>query len=432
MKINIEFKNYKLLKDKKATLDGCNVYLVHGANEQGKTSFINGLLTMLHAENKTKQPVTLGEKNGQIALDMQTNDGKDFKMLFEFTDQKNKFTLISDNKLLSKVTDIRSFLNYQTLTADEFISWSNTAEGRRKQRDIVLDLLGADVKQKFIELTSKEKQLYEERAGINSEVKGFEAVINRLGKPTLTPEEEKEINSISTYQDEIASLEIKRQDFLDYNKKIYPLNLGWQKIKDTCKDLTVLYGDNKNKPEVQDIQTINEIANKNILSQKDTDNFFADANVLRNKITLATARLRQINAYKEHEAMLNEKLEEAEKLNNEIEKLRKEKTTLTSNANLPIDDIAIDDDGIWIKTKDGLLPFDINQVSTSRIMLIVAKIMLMLNKHLPIVIMGRGEAFDSSKLNELSKFAEANNCLLIIDKVTDSQGIEIVGYEDVN
>jgi len=432
MKINIEFKNYKLLKDKKAVLDGCNVYLVQGANEQGKTSFINGLLTMLQAENKTKQPVTLGEKNGQISLDMKTDDGKDFKMLFEFTDQKNKFTLISDNKLLSKVTDIRGFLNYQTITADEFISWSNTAEGRRKQRDIVLDLLGAEVKQKFIELTAKEKELYEERSIVNADIRSIESIINKLGKPEITQEEQEEINNITKYQNELAAIEDKRQNFLEYNKKIYPLNLGWEKIKDACAGLSILYGHDKEKSEMRDLQTISEIAEINILPQKDTNNFFEEANILRDELTKASTLLRAIEAYKEHQNLLKEKLDAEQNLTNLITEFRQEKINLTSNAKLPIDDIAIDDDGIWIKTQDGLLPFDINQVSTSRIMLIVAKIILMLNKNLPIVIMGRGEAFDTTKLNELSKFAEANNCLLIIDKVTDSQGIEIVGYEDVN
>lgn len=426
MKINIEFKNYKLLKNKKAVLDGCNVYLVQGANEQGKTSFINGLLTMLQAENKTKQPVTLGEKNGQISLDMKTDDGKDFKMLFEFTDQKNKFTLISDNKLLSKVTDIRSFLNYQTITADEFISWSNTAEGRRKQRDIVLDLLGADIKQKFIELTAKEKELYEERTLINSELKALKMLCAE--SPIMTDEEKKDIKKIEDYK---ASLLIEEKNIQEAANKLgimKSLNHEISSIINTCDRLEP-YGDLINIDKIKAIKTLATDSEIDILKYEPNCDAYQNLSTKIQHLTILRDKQR---LYNEHAGKLIRNEGMAEELNNKIIKLRQEKINLTSNANLPIDDIAIDDDGIWIKTQDGLLPFDINQVSTSRIMLIVAKIILMLNKQLPIVIMGRGEAFDTTKLNELSKFAEANNCLLIIDKVTDSQGIEIVGYEDVN
>jgi len=427
MKLNIEFKNYKLLKDKKATLDGCNVYLVQGANEQGKTSFINGLLTMLQAENKTKQPVTMGEKNGQIKLDIENKAGEKSSILFEFSDQKNKFTLISDNKLMTKVTDIRAFLNYQSLTADEFISWSNTAEGKRKQRDIVLGLLGQTAKEEFIELTNKEAVIYDERTDTNAEVKTLDAVTLQRSY-TITEEDEKQILEIDFYRTKKNSIDLEIEEANRANSTIEAVNNELNNIINSCEridkmPITTLMPN-------RFLYDIRKLADQNKIIAPGVDILYSQSNTLSELIQRLSVLSDNQNRYKEQDNKLAQAKAKSESLTNKISEIRQAKKDLISNSNFPIKDLIIDDEGLMVKTMDGLLPFDINQVSTSRIMIIVAKIILMLNKHLPIIVMGRGEAFDTARLDELSKFADENDCMLIIDKVTNTAGIEIVGYEN--
>jgi len=424
MKLNIEFQNYKLLKDTKACLDGSNVYLVQGANEQGKTSFINGLLTMLQAENKTKQPVTIGEEKGKIALDLKTKGGKDFKMLFEFTDKKNKFTLISENQLMSKVTDIRAFLGYQSLTADEFISWGNTAEGRRKQRDIVLNLLPVEAKEKFVGLSNKEEKLYAERTEINGAIKSLEYVVAAL--PQVNKEDAKQIIKIAEYELLRNKLDNEIKDTIAANATIDKINYQFRNIKHICENLQEI-GSLYSK---DDVNTILQLSENNIIPLRAINELYKKRSELNDRINKLEAIKTNTERYDFQKEELGKAQEEEQSLTKQLKETRAAKDQLIKNSNFPIQDIEITDDGLMLKSGTDLLPFDINQVSTSRIMFIVAKIILLLNKHLPIIVMGRGEAFDQQKLADLSKFAEENDCLLIIDKVTDTAGIEIVGYEN--
>ena len=422
MKLNIEFKNYKLLKDTKATLDGSNVYLVQGANEQGKTSFINGLLTMLQAENKTKQPVTIGEKNGQIKLDIENKAGEKSSILFEFSDQKNKFTLISDSKMMTKVTDIRAFLGYQSLTADEFISWSNTAEGRRKQRDIVLGLLGQTVKEEFIDLAQKERKTYDDRTQINAMVKSLQVIVDQEQDISVSIDE---INKIPSLKHEVEDLKSEKEKEERANHRSRCINDTLQGIICASNHLESEFNFDEDF-----CGNIRKIATERLQCIYDTQ--LSQNNIYKiideiNKLESAKAQSYSID---KNNKLLTEKKAEVVRLNNELGNIRAEKDRIIRNSNFPIKDLVITEDGLMVKTADGLLPFDINQVSTSRIMIIVAKIILMLNKHLPIIVMGRGEAFDQEKLAELSKFADENSCMLIIDKVTNTAGIEIVGYEN--
>jgi hypothetical protein len=425
MKLNIEFQNYKLLKDTKACLDGSNVYLVQGANEQGKTSFINGLLTMLQAENKTKQPVTIGENKGKIALDLQTKGGKAFKMLFEFTDKKNKFTLISDNQLISKVTDIRSFLQYQSLTADEFISWGNTAEGRRKQRDIVLNLLPEEVKKDFEKLSHDEVVLYQERTVINTEIKNLESIKSQRNN-VVTDEDNEQISKISEYKLERDKIKTKIDKAREDISKIDTVNREIDNILDACQKIGAI----SSFKDFDNLHTIAELAAKNKLDRPDIDWLYTKYNEMGELIQSLLFLEEKLEIYKKEDKNLLEKTKKADHYTDLIQKARTAKDQLIKNSNFPLEDIEITDDGLMLKSGTELLPFDINQVSTSRIMFIVAKIILLLNKHLPIIVMGRGEAFDPQKLADLSKFAEENDCLLIIDKVTNTAGIEIIGYEN--
>ena len=74
--------------------------------------------------------------------------------------------------------------------------------------------------------------------------------------------------------------------------------------------------------------------------------------------------------------------------------------------------------------------FEDTQLSTSKIMAVAIKLILAINKTLPIVLVGRAESFDKSSLAKLNKFAIKKNCVMILDKVDQDGGdIEIQGYE---
>jgi len=104
---NIIFKNYKKLINKSYTLEDKYLWLVTGDNETGKSTMINGLLSLLMAKDDTDVPVTHGKKEGLIEGSIALADGKEYRIKHEFTNDKHKFYLSDGIKNITKVTDIR-------------------------------------------------------------------------------------------------------------------------------------------------------------------------------------------------------------------------------------------------------------------------------------------------------------------------------------
>jgi hypothetical protein len=438
MKLQLQFENYKKLRDLKADLDGNNIYLVQGGNERGKTTFINGLLTLLTAKNNTLQPVSIGKEDGKIILDAERN-GEKFKVLFEFTNAKNKFTLVTDSRVTNKVTDIRAFFDYTNLTADEFLGWSNTAEGRRKQRDIVLKLLPESVRQEFERLTGLESIKYNERTLCSTK---FEvAKLNyENAQSSLNPEMDAECNNLQVYQNKLTLLSEEREDHLKFTRKADTATSSCQHIQNAITNFNI-DSFNVNNPELKAELTDklpkikNWIAKKQaqIDAMKSEDKWKSLINESERLQSLISKLLSYKNdkaKYEKIESKYKELAVELGKLNSDIAELRAAKAELIEEAGFPIPELDVGDDGLIIATAEGKFPFDTRQISTSLAMLVTSKILLLLNKHLPVIVVGRAESFDRDSLNNLHKFAVENECVMVLDRVIESNSdIEIVGYE---
>ena len=170
LEIPMYFHNYKLLKDKGFVLKGSHIYFIQGPNKVGKTSLLTALQGAMTAKDLTEKKVSVnddGEDSGYYEFTIPAADGTMVTIRNEFTDAKNKFIAVrEDGEKISAVGEIRKLFNYTPINVSEFFQMSRTADGRRRQRDIILKLLPDDLREKFNEADLQEQHYFTERTEV--------------------------------------------------------------------------------------------------------------------------------------------------------------------------------------------------------------------------------------------------------------------------
>ncbi len=85
-----------------------------------------------------------------------------------------------------RVSTLQDIFKYQDFDAVEFSSWSKTADGRRKQVEVVKSLLPDDVQNRIIEIDTEIVQIKETRTIDNREIKIYDGQIKAKKKEIST------------------------------------------------------------------------------------------------------------------------------------------------------------------------------------------------------------------------------------------------------
>lgn len=463
----LKIKNYKKIKDLDQDLRG-NVFVVKGDNDEGKSTFARSFMKLITKVEKPEVPVTQGETNGQIQGEFINPNGEKYTVVLDFTNEKESIKMVApDGISTSKVNEIRSLFDYNYVDVDEFIAWSTTAEGRRKQRETVLKLLPRDKYVEFIKLEQHEKEKYDLRTVKNVAIKAQEAVVQKfilsIEESATLSNEEVVLSNFNLLKEKSESM---AENLLTIEKKTGELNLVAERYKNLTEQQAKLPGEwdkfkTKSEADILELETklavmkdafaiatsdfnksMETIATDieketiagnqiNLEIEEITKLVEPDIKVklevaTTSKDSIVTIKTKKAEHTKESESLTKTKLE-AENLSNEIEKARKEKQEVVTTSNLPIAGLSIDEDGI---TLNGL-PFTKEQLSTSEIMSVVFHILIALNKKTPIVYLGRAESLGPDKLQSIINEAIKNNCQLFIDKVVGGAGLVIEILEDV-
>lgn len=436
IEIPLYFHNYKLLEDKRFLLKGSAIYFVQGPNRVGKTSFLNALAAIQGAKETTKEPVTRGKEDGYNEFVIPGADGKMYTIKHTFDNQKNKFIAIDEegNKI-SSVTDIRKIFNYTHFTVDDFFRLSTTSEGRRKQKEIILQLLTEKEKTKYGELDDLESVRYNERTSINRDKEVQEAT---LKSSSVTDEDIKSLETLEITEKEIVKYEPYKVKLHELDKeisasdnKVKRLQVTIDEIKKNLKQHEEELA-NENKALFEDMALLKgfeEELNIKLIINDEVQTLEFDE--MCNQLNSSKTALQGISYKKKSYDDTTEKLKEINskwnELNETIEKIRSEKSEIISKSNLPLDNISFEDGYL---TVDGFT-FTEDQVCESDGIILVAKIMSEINPG-PIQLIGDASVLDFNRLEELNKIAEDKGKVLFVDEVVrDLKSIRVVGYEDI-
>lgn len=444
MNIKLSIKNYKLIKDLDVELQDSNVYIVSGQNEVGKSSVLEAFKSLMKAKNDTKVPVRHGAKETEIIGIIEDNKGNTYSVTMEATDTgKIKFTMVSKEGIkTTSVTSIRDVFAYQDFTAEEFVSWGTTAEGRRKQSEIFLQCLDEETQKLYNEILLKEKGYYDTRTPVLSDISHYTKRLKELNitdeqKELLENDYVQVLEQINTIKEEADKAKLSNTKIDSIKSQIKEVNDAYQNasndiinnLKSVDEQIKAL---NKRKEELlqtgndydRRYKTRTEQLNEELKSyteikfdQEKYDKALAmeklirDAEYVYNDYKLANDKLKELEVKKKD---LDTKVDEMRDMKKDIIK-----------SNPILEDVAIEEDGIYIVNGDTVLPFSDTQIATSKQMIIAAKILLKLNSNFPILLIGRGESLDRSKMDQLHKLAEENKAIIVLEKVTETGGLRI-------
>ena len=203
-KYRVRIKNYKKIEDFDEIFETGNFYLLRGKNNIGKTSIIRAISSAFNAENKNERPVGENGENSVIELSF-SKDGENYNLKYVLEEKNGKtvdsIILVSDkNKKINTKSDIRKLLSFNDFSVDQFFAYGLTAEGRKKQADILKQLLPQEAKFELdlieAEINTKNGKTYKDRAVLSERLSTLQTIIK---KSNFTVDEQEKINKLKKF-----------------------------------------------------------------------------------------------------------------------------------------------------------------------------------------------------------------------------------------
>lgn len=172
----LELVNFQTIKEFNADFEG-NIYFVTGENELGKSTLLKAIGALLTGNRDAV--LRNGENKGHAKM-IVGDDGEQYTVELRFTKANPRGTLTikqeTTGMLSNNVSMLQKIFGYTDFDAVEFSRWSETAEGRRKQIDVVKSLLPHDVEQRIAEIDAEVATIKAERTGINRDLKTYDSI----------------------------------------------------------------------------------------------------------------------------------------------------------------------------------------------------------------------------------------------------------------
>lgn len=464
----LELSNFQVIKEFNADFEG-NVYFITGDNELGKSTLLKAIGALLTGNRDAV--LRNGEDKG-FAKMVVGDDGEEYDVELRFTKANPRGTLSIKQKTTEMRSDNVSMLQkvfgYTDFDAVEFSRWSETAEGRRKQIEVVKALLPEKVRTRIAEIDAEVTTVKDKRKDANAEVKTYTTICANAEKQlkpgdVKTYAEKKDITALMEEQNENARLIEKAKTVRQTRQqRVEQLAAIPERIKtaNDNHDKAVAIIDTNLANEEKEVARIIAEAQKRLEDAKKeakTSRKNVDAEL---KETLATIEAekadfekRKANADKwleEYEANNPEQLDTAEQLKKAEEHnrinalvvdymakkkqkeaaektvrtfedklgvLAKERETLIATSKLPIAGLSFTDDGLELNG----VPFVAGKVSDSQIMEVAAKLIIASNPTVKVFRIARGESLGEKRLQAIIDIAKANGFQGFIEEVKRGQ-----------
>lgn len=464
----IELLNFQVIKAFNADFEG-NVYFITGDNELGKSTLLKAIGAMLTGNRDGV--LRNGEEKG-FAKMVVGDDGEEYEVELRFTKANPRGTLSIKQKTTGMRSDnvsmLQKIFGYQDFDAVEFSRWSETAEGRRKQIEVVKSLLPEKVRNRIAEIDKEAITVKDKRKDANAEVKTYTTICANAEKQlkpgdVKTYAEKKDITALMEEQNENARLIEKAKTVRQTRQqRIEQLAAIPERIKqaEATRKTDIESIDNDLAAEEKEVARIIAEAKARLAKAKESAKANKEAIEKDFKETLdiigndkADFERRKANADKwleEYEKNNPENLDTAEQLkkaeehnrinslvvdyqtkkkakeaaektarkyDDKLGELAKERETLIATSKLPIAGLSFTDDGLELNG----VPFVAGKVSDSQIMEVAAKLIIASNPTVKVFRIARGESLGEKRLQAIIDIAKANGFQGFIEEVKRGQ-----------
>lgn len=464
----IELLNFQVIKAFNADFEG-NVYFITGDNELGKSTLLKAIGAMLTGNRDGV--LRNGEEKG-FAKMVVGDDGEEYEVELRFTKANPRGTLSIKQKTTGMRSDnvsmLQKIFGYQDFDAVEFSRWSETAEGRRKQIEVVKSLLPEKVRNRIAEIDKEVITVKDKRKDANAEVKTYTTICANAEKQlkpgdVKTYAEKKDITALMEEQNENARLIEKAKTVRQTRQqRIEQLAAIPERIKqaEATRKTDIESIDNDLAAEEKEVARIIAEAKARLAKAKESAKANKEAIEKDFKETLdiigndkADFERRKANADKwleKYEKNNPENLDTAEQLkkaeehnrinslvvdyqtkkkakeaaektarkyDDKLGELAKERETLIATSKLPIAGLSFTDDGLELNG----VPFVAGKVSDSQIMEVAAKLIIASNPTVKVFRIARGESLGEKRLQAIIDIAKANGFQGFIEEVKRGQ-----------
>lgn len=472
----IQIQNFQAIKEFNGDFEG-NVYLVTGENELGKSTLLKAIMVLLTGNRD--EVLRNGEDKG-FAKIVVCGDGKEYEVELRMTKANPRGTITiksKDTGLRSdRVTALQEIFGYQDFDANEFVSWSETAEGRRKQVQIVKSLLPTETQQRIFEIDAESTRIKEQRKEDNSTLKTYSTLLAKSEKEIKpgdveTYSEALDLQELLEQQAQAVKLEEKaklvKEKLAQREQTISQIPEKYQAIKE--RHASILEQVQKAEKEAQEAmekaiekakqdysiakekiksEWLNEIAyfeeQKKFIQSEEEDaikrrdnckawlenyeaNKPADVSQKINDIQYHNEMHRKVEDYlaaKQNKEEASAKVADHEK---KLLSLSAEREALIKKADLPITGLNFTEDGLELNG----IPFVAGKVSDSQIMEVAAKLIIAKNPTVKVFRIARGESLGRKRLEALIRFAREQGYQGFLEMVVrDQNELKVEQYEE--
>lgn len=462
----IQIQNFQAIKEFNGDFEG-NVYLVTGENELGKSTLLKAIMVLLTGNRD--EVLRNGEDKG-FAKIVVGGDGKEYEVELRMTKANPRGTITiksKDTGLRSdRVTALQEIFGYQDFDANEFVSWSETAEGRRKQVQIVKSLLPTETQQRIFEIDAESTRIKEQRKEDNSTLKTYSTLFAKAEKEikpgdvetysealdlqelleqqaqAVKLEEKAKLvkeklaqreKTIAETPEKHADLDKKRAEALEARKSAAEaakaameeaIKKAKQDYEDSVNRINKQWEDNKayfdeqeKMIQAEEADAIKRRDNCKAWLENYEANKPADVSQKINDIQHHNEMHRKVEDYlaaKQNKEEASAKVADHEK---KLLSLSAEREALIKKADLPITGLNFTEDGLELNG----IPFVAGKVSDSQIMEVAAKLIIAKNPTVKVFRIARGESLGKKKLEALIDLAKKNGYQGFIEQVVREQ-----------
>lgn len=435
----LELVNFQVIKEFNADFDG-NVYFITGDNELGKSTVLKAIGALLTGNRDAV--LKNGESKG-FAKMIVGDDGEEYEVELKFTKANPRGTLSIKSKTTGMKSDnvsmLQKIFGYTDFDAVEFSRWSETAEGRRKQIEVVKSLLPEEVRTRIAEIDTTVAGLKTERTGVNRDLKTYKSISDAAGQGLTTQDlktyaKQKDITELMKEQAENAqliekaktvrsALEQRKKQLEEIPERLAEAKATYEKAIEEAKKVIErtekLYKEAiaQIESEKADYEARKANAEKWLANYEENNPEKLDTAEQLRKAEEHNKMAAKVADYLSKKKQADDKKAEAEKMDSEIEELSAEREKLISSAKLPISGLSFSDDGLVLND----VPFVAGKVSDSQIMEVAAKLIIASNPTVKVFRIARGESLGQKRLQAILDLAKKEGFQGFIESVVRGQ-----------
>ena len=393
-------QNFKKWKSLNVDFPENGVLIVKGPPDSGKSSVLQAIDTLCKC-GKSDNLLNRDSSSGNSSVSFVAADGLTYELNQDLTADTNRFLLSMPNGINTrKIADIQSIVKYNPFTLDEFINMSYTAEGKRKQRDILLKSMPKDIQDEFFALEFEEKELTVKSPELRKKMEASIAMLHTL-KQSVT--ELEFTDTKAELLDQGTTLKKALEFSSAYKDKLDAL-CSWMMSQSTSLEGSELLA----------------------LLSFELGAISASVVSLSDEKELTAKRYFQLEAHEKATESINKTQIEVDlntKLfrDNEtsIEQKREAKKALIAGYEFPFENIVVDTDGVWIRVDGQLYELKREQVSTSELYKGCFEIATAIESN-DLVLIDRGESLGMKNIEWIDDIAKTRDVLVLITVVDDS------------